>query len=186
MIKITVDTKKGVQIVKEGTIVKGNSTDLLFELTALQATIVNLILEKTKYHLQPGTDILEAKFKLVDTMAQTTKVAIESEHKYTDDTSTTVQHIKPLQEEPKEAVVEEPVKQTADDIIKEKLGMDTDKITWEIYATNELVDKWWPIMNDHIMSEEEMKQLQKEAKQVGISMDDLLNVMIDKYEEMED
>ena len=182
MIKITVDTKKGVQIVEEGTIVKGNSTDLLFELTALQATIVNLILERTKHHLQPGTDVLEAKFKLVDTMAQTTKVAIESNHKYTSDTTTTVQHIKPLHEEPKEAAEEI----TVDDIIKGGLGIDMDKLTWEIYATNEIVEKWWPIMNDHIMSEEEMKQLQKEVKQVGISMDDVLNVMIDKYEKMED
>ena len=182
MIKITVDTKKGVQIVEEGTIVKGNSTDLLFELTALQATIVNLILERTKHHLQPGTDVLEAKFKLVDTMAQTTKVAIESNHKYTSDTTTTVQHIKPLQEEPKEAAEEI----TVNDIIKGGLGIDMDKLTWEIYATNEIVEKWWPIMNDHIMSNEEMKQLQKEVKQVGISMDDVLNVMIDKYEKMEE
>lgn len=182
MIKITVDTKNGVQIVKEGTIVKGNSTDLLFELTALQATIVNLILERTKHHLQPGTDVLEAKFKLVDTMAQTTKVAIESNHKYTSDTTTTVQHIKPLQEEPKEAAEEI----TVDDIIKGGLGIDMDKLTWELYAINELVEKWWPIMNDHIMNEEEMKQLQKEVKQVGISMDDVLNVMIDKYEKMEE
>ena len=181
MIKITVDTKKGVQIVEQGTIVKGNSTDLLFELTALQATIVNLILEKTKYYLQPGTDILEAKFKLVDTMAQTTKIAIESEHKYTDNPTTTVQHIKPLQE-PKEAAEEI----TVNDIIKGGLGIDMDKLTWEIYATNELIEKWWPIMNDHIMTDEEMKQLQKEAKEAGVDMDDLLNAMIEKYEKMED
>ena len=182
MIKITVDTKDGVQIVKEGTIVKGNSTDLLFELTALQATIVDLILERTKHHLQPGTDVLEAKFKLVDTMAQTTKVALESDHKYTDNVATTVQHIKPLQEEPEEAAEEI----TVNDIIKGGLGIDMDKLTWEIYATNELVDKWWPIMNDHIMSEEEMKQLRKEVHQVGLNMDDVLNVMLDKYEKMED
>ena len=179
MIKITVDTKNGVQIVKEGTIVKGNSTDLLFELTALQATIVNLILERTKHRLQPGTDILEAKFKLVDTMAQTTKVAIESDHKYTSDTTTTVQHVKPLQEEPKEAAEEI----TVNDIIKGGLGIDMDKITWELYATNELVDKWWPVMNDHIMTQEEIKRLHKDAEQVGIAMDDLINAMIDKHGE---
>lgn len=179
MIKITVDTKNGVQIVKEGTIVKGNSTDLLFELTALQATIVNAILERTKHRLQPGTDILEAKFKLVDTMARTTKVAIESDHKYTSDTTTTVQHIKPLQEEPKEAAEEV----TVNDIIKGGLGIDMDKITWEIYATNELIDKWWPVMNDHIMTQEEIKKLHKDAEQVGIDMDDLINAMIDKHGE---
>ena len=179
MIKITVDTKEGVQIVKEGTIVRGNSTDLLFELTALQATIVNAILERTKHRLQPGTDILEAKFKLVDTMAQTTKVAIESDHTYTNDVSTTVQHIKPLQEEPKEAAEEV----TVNDIIKGGLGIDMDKLTWEIYATNELIDKWWPVMNDHIMTQEELKKLHKDAEQAGIDMDDLINAMIDKHGE---
>ena len=179
MIKITVDTKKGVQIIEEGTIVKGNSTDLLFELTALQATIVNLILEKTKYHLQPGTDILEAKFKLVDTMAQTTKVALENDHKYTSDTTTTVQHIKPLQEESTQAATKE-----KNNIIINGIDLDIDKITWEIYATNELIDKWWPVMNDHIMTKEEMKQIHKDAETVGIDMDDLLNAMIDKYGEV--
>ena len=179
MIKITVDTKNGVQIVKEGTIVRGNSTDLLFELTALQATIVNAILERTKHRLQPGTDILEAKFKLVDTMARTTKVAIESDHKYTSDTTTTVQHIKPLQEEPKETAEEI----TVNDVIREGLGIDMDKITWELYATNELIDKWWPVMNDHIMTQEEIKKLHKDAEQVGIDMDDLINAMIDKHGE---
>ena len=182
MIKITVDTKEGVQIVEKGALVKGQLQDLLFELTALQSTVVNAIAQEYKSELRPGTHELTAKLNMVDTIAQTTKIAIECNHKYTDDTSTTVQHIKPPQEEPKEAAEEI----TVDDIIKGGLGIDMDKLTWEIYATNELVDKWWPIMNDHIMSNEEMKQLQKEAKQVGIDMDDLLNVMIDKYEKMED
>lgn len=181
MIKITVDTKNGVQIIDKGTIVKGTLKNLLFELTALQSTLINSIVEQNKENLQPGVDILTAKFNMVDTIAETTKVALERDHKYTDNPATTVQHIKPL-EEPKEAAKEI----TVDDIIKGGLGIDMDKLTWEIYATNELVDKWWPIMNDHIMSNEEMKQLQKEVKQVGINMDDVLNVMIDKYEKMEE
>lgn len=176
MIKITVDTKNGVQIVKEGTLIRGNLKNLLFELTALQCTIVNEIVEQNKENLQPGVDELTAKLNMVDTIAQTTKVGIESKHKYTSDTTTTVQHIKPLQEEPKEEAEEI----TVNDIIKGGLGIDMDKLTWEMYAMNELIEKWWPIMNDHIMSDEEMKQLKKEAKQAGIDMDDLLNAMIDK------
>lgn len=176
MIKITVDTKKGVQIVKEGTIVRGTLKDLLFELTALQSSLVDSIVEQNKKNLQPGIDVLTAKFNMVDTIAQTTKVAIESDHKYTDNPATTVQHIKPLQEEPK--VEAEEI--TVNDIIRGGLGIDMDKLTWEMYAMNVLIEKWWPIMNDHIMSDEELKQLRKEAKQVGIDMDDLLNAMIDK------
>ena len=48
MIKITVDTKNGVQIVKEGTLVRGTLKDLLYELTALQSTLVNSIVEQNK------------------------------------------------------------------------------------------------------------------------------------------
>ena len=176
MIKITVDTKNGVQIVKEGTLVRGTLKDLLYELTALQSTLVNSIVEQNKENLQPGVDELTAKFNMIDTISQTTKIAVESNHKYTDNPATTVQHIKPLQEEPKEEAEEI----TVNDIIRGGLGIDMDKLTWEIYATNELIEKWWPVMNDHIMSDIEMKQLKKEAKDAGIDMDDLLNAMIDK------
>lgn len=176
MIKITVDTKNGVQIVKEGTLVRGTLKDLLYELTALQSTLVNSIVEQNKENLQPGVDELTAKFNMIDTISQTTKIAVESNHKYTDNPATTVQHIKPLQEEPKEEAEEI----TVNDIIRGGLGIDMDKLTWEIYATNELIEKWWPVMNDHVMSDIEMKQLKKEAKDAGIDMDDLLNAMIDK------
>lgn len=177
MIKITVETKNGVQIVKEGAIVRGTLKDLLYELTVLQSTLVNSIVEQNKENLQPGVDELTAKFNMIDTIAQTTKIAIESNHKYTSDTTTTVQHIKPLQEEePKEEAEEV----TVNDIIKGGLGIDMDKLTWEMYAMSVLIEKWWPVMNDHIMSDIEMKQLKKEAKDAGIDMDDLLNAMIDK------
>lgn len=176
MIKITVDTEKGVQIVKEGAIVRGTLKDLLYELTALQSTLVNSIVEQNKENLQPGVDELTAKFNMIDTISQTTKIAVESNHKYTDNPATTVQHIKPLQEEPKEEAEEI----TVNDIIRGGLGIDMDKLTWEMYAMNELIEKWWPVMNDHIMSKEEMIQLRKEAKGAGIDMDDLLNAMIDK------
>lgn len=181
MIKITVDTKKGVQIIKEGTLIKGTLKDLLFELTALHNEIVNNIVEQNKENLQPGIDPLTAKFNMVDTIAETTKVALERDHKYTNNPATTVQHIKPLQDDPKEWLKEAAEEITVDDIIKGGLGIDMDKLTWEIYATNELIEKWWPIMNDHIMTDEEMKQLQKEAKEAGVDMDDLLNAMIDKH-----
>jgi hypothetical protein len=176
MIKITVETKNGVQIVKEGTIVRGTLKDLLYELTALQSSLIDSIVEQNKENLQPGVDELTAKFNMIDTIAQTTKIAIESNHKYTSDTSTTVQHIKPLQEEPKEEAEEI----TVNDIIKGGLGIDMDNLTWEMYAMSVLIEKWWPVMNDHIMSKEEMIQLRKEAKDAGIDMDDLLDAMIDK------
>lgn len=176
MIKITVETKNGVQIVKEGAIVRGTLKDLLYELTALQSSLIDSIVEQNKENLQPGVDELTAKFNMIDTIAQTTKVAIESNHKYTSDTTTTVQHIKPLQEDSEDEAEEI----TVNDIIKGGLGIDMDKLTWEMYAMSVLIEKWWPVMNDHIMSKEEMIQLRKEAKDAGIDMDDLLDAMIDK------
>lgn len=182
MIKITVDTKNGVQIVKEDAIVRGTLKDLLYELTALQSSLIDSIVKQNKENLQPGVDELTAKFNVIDTIAQTTKIAVESNHKYTDNPATTVQHIKPLQEEPKEEAEEI----TVNDIIKGGLGIDMDKLTWEMYAMSVLIEKWWPVMNDHIMSKEEMIQLRKEAKDAGIDMDDLLDAMIDKQsKEME-
>lgn len=182
MIKITVETKNGVQIVKEGAIVRGTLKDLLYELTALQSSLIDSIVELNKENLHPGVDELTAKFNMIDTIAQTTKVAIESNHKYTSDTSTTVQHIKPLQEDSEDEAEEI----TVNDIIKGGLGIDMDKLTWEMYTMSVLIEKWWPVMNDHIMSKEEMIQLRKEAKDAGIDMDDLLDAMIDKQsKEME-
>lgn len=176
MIKITVETKNGVQIVKEGAIVRGTLKDLLYELTALQSSLIDSIVEQNKENLQPGVDELTAKFNMIDTIAQTTKIAIESNHKYTSDTTTTVQHIKPLQEDSEDEAEEI----TVNDIIKGGLGIDMDNLTWEMYAMSVLIEKWWPVMNDHIMSKEEMIQLRKEAKDAGIDMDDLLDAMIDK------
>lgn len=176
MIKITVETKNGVQIVKEGAIVRGTLKDLLYELTALQSSLIDSIVEQNKENLQPDVDELTAKFNMIDTIAQTTKIAIESNHKYTSDTTTTVQHIKPLQEDSEDEAEEI----TVNDIIKGGLGIDMDKLTWEMYVMSVLIEKWWPVMNDHIMSKEEMIQLRKEAKDAGIDMDDLLDAMIDK------
>lgn len=73
MIKITVDTKNGVQIVKEGAIVRGTLKDLLYELTTLQSSLIDSIVEQNKENLQPGVDELTAKFNMIDTIAQTTK-----------------------------------------------------------------------------------------------------------------
>ncbi len=57
------------------------------------------------------------------------------------------------------------------------------KLTWTEYATNKLVEKWWPIMSSRIMSDEEISELHKDADQVGINIDDLFNAMIEKFRE---
>lgn len=57
------------------------------------------------------------------------------------------------------------------------------KITWTEYAINKLVEKWWPIMSNRIMTDEEALELEKDLEQVGINGNDFFNAMIEKIKE---
>lgn len=58
-----------------------------------------------------------------------------------------------------------------------------EKLTWTEYAINKLVEKWWPIMSNRIMTDEEGLQLEKDLEQVGISANDFFNAMIEKIKD---
>lgn len=58
-----------------------------------------------------------------------------------------------------------------------------EKLTWTEYATNKLVEKWWPIISEHIMTDEEIRELEKDLEQVGIDGNDFFNAMIEKIKE---
>lgn len=58
-----------------------------------------------------------------------------------------------------------------------------EKLTWIEYATNKLVEKWWPIMSTRIMNDEEGLQLQKDLEQVGIDANDFFNALIEKLKD---
>lgn len=57
------------------------------------------------------------------------------------------------------------------------------KMTWNEYAINKLIEKWWAIMTNRIMTDEEALELEKDLEQVGISGNDFLNAMIEKIKE---
>ena len=57
------------------------------------------------------------------------------------------------------------------------------KITWTEYAINKLVEKWWPIMSNRTMTDEEGVQLRKDLEQVGIDANDFFNAMIEKIKD---
>lgn len=57
------------------------------------------------------------------------------------------------------------------------------KITWTEYAINKLIEKWWPIMSNRIMTDEEALELKKDLEQVGIDGNDFFNAMINKIKE---
>lgn len=58
-----------------------------------------------------------------------------------------------------------------------------EKLTWTEYAINKLVEKWWPIMSNRTMTDEEGVQLRKDLEQVGIDANDFFNAMIEKIKE---
>lgn len=58
-----------------------------------------------------------------------------------------------------------------------------EKLTWTEYATNELVEKWWSILSNRIMTDEELLQLKKDLEQIGVDANDFFNAMIEKIQE---
>lgn len=57
------------------------------------------------------------------------------------------------------------------------------KLTWNEYAMNKLIEKWWAIMSNRIMTDEEALELEKDLEQVGINGNDFFNAMIEKIKE---
>lgn len=57
------------------------------------------------------------------------------------------------------------------------------KLTWIEYTTNELVEKWWSIISNHIMTDEELLQLKKDLEQIGVDANDFFNAMIEKIKD---
>lgn len=48
---------------------------------------------------------------------------------------------------------------------------------------NEIIDKWWIILGDHIVTDEEIEQFIKDANTLGITHLDLLDKIQEKYAE---
>lgn len=47
---------------------------------------------------------------------------------------------------------------------------------------NEIIDKWWIILGDHIVTDEEIEQFIKDANTLGITHLDLMDKIQEKYE----
>lgn len=48
---------------------------------------------------------------------------------------------------------------------------------------DEMVDKWWIILGDHIVTNEEIEQFCNDANTLGITHIDLMDKIIEKYGE---
>lgn len=50
---------------------------------------------------------------------------------------------------------------------------------------DEIIDKWWITLGDHIVSDEEIEQFCKDASSLGITHLDLMDKIKEKYMEEE-
>lgn len=48
---------------------------------------------------------------------------------------------------------------------------------------NEIIDKWWIILGDHIVTDEEIEQFYNDANTLGITHIELMDKIIEKYGE---
>ena len=71
-------------------------------------------------------------------------------------------------------------KETANDITKEKLGLDMEEVQLQVMMMTDLLDKWVPIMNHHKLSNVEMTVMKREVKEAGLTMDEFLDAAIYK------
>lgn len=71
------------------------------------------------------------------------------------------------------------MEKTMNDIVKEKLGIDMEDIHLQQIMLNALIEKWAPIMEEHILSNVEMTMLHREVHSCGLTMEDFLDKMID-------
>ena len=68
---------------------------------------------------------------------------------------------------------------TVNDVVMDALGIDMDEIQLQVMEMEALIDKWLPIMDEHILSSTEMTVMQREVEEAGLTMEDFINKLID-------
>ena len=68
---------------------------------------------------------------------------------------------------------------TVNDVVMDALGIDMDEIQLQVMEMEALIDKWLPIMDEHILSSVEMTVMQREVEEAGLTMEDFINKLID-------
>ena len=68
---------------------------------------------------------------------------------------------------------------TVNDVVMNALGIDMDEVQLQVMEMEALIDKWLPIMNEHILSSVEMTVMQREVEEAGLTMEDFINKLID-------
>ena len=68
---------------------------------------------------------------------------------------------------------------TVNDVVMDALGIDMDEIQLQVMEMQRLINKWLPIMDEHILSSVEMTVMQREVKEAGFTMEHFINKLID-------
>lgn len=68
---------------------------------------------------------------------------------------------------------------TVNDVVMNALGIDMDEIQLQVMEMEALINKWLPIMDEHILSSVEMTVMQREVEEAGLTMEDFINKLID-------
>lgn len=68
---------------------------------------------------------------------------------------------------------------TVNDVVMDALGIDMDEIQLQVMEMEALINKWLPIMDEHILSSTEMTVMQREVEEAGLTMEDFINKLID-------
>lgn len=68
---------------------------------------------------------------------------------------------------------------TVNDVVMDALGIDMNEIQLQVMEMEALINKWLPIMDEHILSSVEMTVMQREVEEAGLTMEDFINKLID-------
>ena len=130
---------------------EGGAEQLIQELVMLNTAVINRIVDSVK--LKADKTPLMAKLQMADTVhaCVLNSIKIGINHK-----------------------------ETANDITKEKLGLDMEEVQLQVMMMEYLLDKWVPIMNHHKLSNVEMTVMKREVKEAGLTMDEFLDAAIYK------
>lgn len=134
---------------------QGSPEELVQELVMVNIHLIDKIVNSLK--LKEGKSSMEAKLELTKTINECVKNGL----------CLNIQ----------QQLLEKEM--TVNDVVMDALGIDMDEIQLQVMEMEALIDKWLPIMDEHILSSVEMTVMQREVEEAGLTMEDFINKLID-------
>ena len=134
---------------------QGSPEELVQELVMVNIHLIDKIVNSLK--LKEGKSSMEAKLELAKTINSCVKNGL----------CLNIQ----------QQLLEKEI--TVNDVVMNALGIDMDEVQLQVMEMEALIDKWLPIMDEHILSSVEMTVMQREVEEAGLTMEDFINKLID-------